>query len=56
MDRWKEAEENDEATGSGRVGFVNRAFGLDQRLVQVEQCVAQLLERLPDGCISFSLL
>ena len=33
------------------VGFVNRAFGVNQRLVQVEQRVAQLLERLPDGCI-----
>ena len=38
------------------IGFVNRAFGVDQRLVQVEQGIAKLLERLPGGCIlRFSL-
>ena len=35
------------------LGFINRTFAVNQRLVQVEQRVAQLLERLPDGCVSF---
>ena len=33
------------------VSFVNRAFGLDERLVQVEQRIAKLLERLPGARI-----
>jgi hypothetical protein len=32
-------------------GFINHPFGVNQRFVQVEQRVAQLLERLPHDAI-----
>jgi hypothetical protein len=33
------------------IGLVNHALGIDQGLVQIKQCIAKLLERLPDGVI-----